>query len=485
MTFYKPLPGVVGDVIPYYYDGVFHIFYLRSYRDIDGYGPGGPWHHVSTTDFLTFTDHGEAIVKGAELEQDSGPATGSVFTDDDGLHHIFYTGINAHFRNDDQREQVILHATSPDLLTWTKDPDFANESDETRYERHDWRDPFVYRHPQTDKPMMLVAARTKAGDPSTRGCTAILEGNRDLTEWTDVGAYAPGRYHGHECPDLFQIGGWWYLVFSEYTTSTVTRYVMSRTPDGPWVAPPDNQFDNRAFYAAKSFADDLGRRYMLGWNPSKLHDVDEGEWQWGGCLTVHEVTQRTNGTLAVRLPRSIAHSFDTSGPVARTDLSAAWDTTDGKITVDATGHRRTTVIGPLPHTALLEGELTFSSHGGRAGVLLNVAENGDREAEGGYFLRFDADLQRVQFGKVGGYRPWFVDQMPELDRPLAIHQHEAIHYRIIVDGSAVVAYVNDDVALSARMYGRPRRNYGLFADEAAVRFDSLGIRTGGTHTIQT
>ncbi len=117
-------------------------------------------------------------------------------------------------------------------------------------------------------------------------------------------------------------------------------------------------------------------------------------------------------------------------------------------------------------------------------MLLNVAEGDEGQAEGGYFIRFDADLQRIQFGKVGGYRPWFVDQMPELDRPLTISRNQTISYRIIVDGSAVVAYFNDEVALSARMYSRPRRAFGFFADEAAVCFGSLTVRTGGAHRLQ-
>ena len=54
---------------------------------------------------------------------------------------------------------------------------------------------------------------------------------------------------------------------------------MSRTPDGPWIAPDDNQFDNRAYYAAKS-ASDGSRRFLFGWNPTKEHNVDEGHWQW-------------------------------------------------------------------------------------------------------------------------------------------------------------------------------------------------------------
>ena len=129
--FYKPHPGVVGDCIPYYADGRYHVFYLRDYRDPDAYGIGCGWHHVSTGDVVHFEDHGEALSKGRIDEQDHTVATGCVYTDDHGKHHIFYTGINPYFHTESHRSQALLHATSDDLMAWTKLPDevwYADES---------------------------------------------------------------------------------------------------------------------------------------------------------------------------------------------------------------------------------------------------------------------------------------------------------------------------------------------------------------------
>ena len=471
-AFYKPVPGVIGDCIPYYYDGRYHVFYLRNYRDEDSYGIGGPWHHISTIDGVTFTDHGEALSKGGDDDQDVTVATGSVFTDDNGLHHIFYTGINPYFRNEEQREQAILHATSTDLDIWTKHPDYLWSADESRYERHDWRDPFVYRHPETGTPTMLVTARTRTGEPTTRGCTAVFQ-SEDLSTWTHVYDYAPGRYHGHECPDFFRMGEWYYLLFSEYTTHTVTRYVMSRNPDGPWTAPADNQFDNRAFYAAKSAGpeDGSGPRYLFGWNPTKVDDRDDGDWQWGGALTVHEIVQREDGTLAVRAPQPLLDRFGGSAP-QQVSLAPGWSREGDALRVSSPYGRSVSVIGELPYTALIEGELTFERESGTAGVLLDV----DAEGRGGYFLRFDPALGAAQFGKVGGYRDWYVDHFPELDRPVTVTAGEPLQFTILVDHSAVVVYLDDEIALSARMYHRPRGHYGMYADGADAVFNRIAMR---------
>ena len=72
--FFKPRPGVIGDCIPYYYEGRYHVFYLRDYRDRDSYGLGSAWHHISTADFVHFEEHGEALSQGRIDEQDR-PAT--------------------------------------------------------------------------------------------------------------------------------------------------------------------------------------------------------------------------------------------------------------------------------------------------------------------------------------------------------------------------------------------------------------------------
>jgi beta-fructofuranosidase len=469
--FFKPRPGVIGDTIPYYHDGRYHVFYLRDNRDRDSYGIGSAWEHISTTDFIHWDDHGVALEKGTISEQDHTVATGSVFTDAEGKHHIFYTGINPYLRTDTAHEQALLHATSDDLVHWTKHPEQVWYADETIYERHDWRDPFVFVHPTNGRYYMILAARLKSGAMPHRGCTALLT-SRDLASWVveKQPFYAPMRYHGHECPDWFKMGDKYYLVFSEYTTHTVTRYVSSDLPDSGWIAHDDNQFDNRAFYAAKT-ASDGTRRFIFGWNPSKQGDVDHGEWQWGGCLTVHEIVQRVDGTLAVKPPPEIEAAFGDLDPI-RLSLSPAWSQTEDGYAAQCLDGYSMALSQAMPETYMIDGRLRFEENSGTAGILLRCAENGDT----GYFLRFNLKGQRLEFGKIGGYRSWYVDHMPELDRPLAMKCGEDLRFKIIIDKTAVVAYVNDEVALSARAYSNPFGRCGLYVDGTAVSVSDFVVR---------
>ena len=145
-----------------------------------------------------------------------------------------------------------MHAVSDDLLHWTKQPGEMFFSPGDNFESHDWRDPFVFWNPEAKEYWMLTAARLKTGPSRRRGCTA-LSTSRDLVHWTVRDPFwAPGLYFTHECPDLFKMGDWWYLVFSEFSERMHTRYRMARSLKGPWLTPANDTFDGRAYYAAKT-----------------------------------------------------------------------------------------------------------------------------------------------------------------------------------------------------------------------------------------
>lgn len=118
-VFFVPATGIAGDVIPFYWKTEYHLFFIKA-----GPTPGAPWWHISTPDFAVYKDWGEAIPCGSVDEQDLDVWTGSVI-EHEGTFHIFYTGHNGGFPAKDMPDQVVLHAISPDLKTWTKDAGFA------------------------------------------------------------------------------------------------------------------------------------------------------------------------------------------------------------------------------------------------------------------------------------------------------------------------------------------------------------------------
>ena len=86
-----------------------------------------------------------------------------------------------------------------------------------------------------------------------------------------------------EMPDIFKIGDWWYLVYSEYSDENKIVYRMSRDLYGPWEKPRDDAFDGRAYYAGRT-AFDGSRRILSGWVPTRENDDDRANWLWGGSF---------------------------------------------------------------------------------------------------------------------------------------------------------------------------------------------------------
>ncbi len=199
-------------------------------------------------DFIHFTDYGEALPRGTETEQDLYVFTGCVI-EKDGQFHIYYTGHNPHFRRNGKPEQAIMHATSPDLMTWTKDP--ANPilfADTSQYEPHDRRDPFIFWNADAGQYWSCWPPESKYATDNRRGCTALVVSD-DLQHWEiRPPIWSPSLYFTHECPDLFSMGDWWYLVYSTFSERTITHYRMSRNLNGPWLAPDNNWFDKDGLF---------------------------------------------------------------------------------------------------------------------------------------------------------------------------------------------------------------------------------------------
>ncbi|MBX3195469.1 MAG: hypothetical protein KF727_10310 [Microbacteriaceae bacterium] len=340
--YFRPATGWAGDVTPFCRDGVFHLFYLKELRDEPydssrelAHAPDSrlSFHHVTTTDFVDFHDHGVAIPAGGPADADLSAGTGSIL-EHDGMFHFFYSGMNP----TSPFPQVQLVATSPDLFTWVKDPAFCLRPVEP-YERGDFRDPFVFRDPARGDFVMLLAARVPGPPWHRRGVTAIAR-STDLREWDfHPPVYAPGRFHMHECPDLFEFRGTWYLIFSEFSSGMQTRYRTAPSPLGPFDEPPVDTFDTRAFYAAKSVSDG-DRRYLIGWIPSRS---ESGEWLWGGQLTAWEIVVTPEGALA---PAPIRGAAEAMGAPVTIDLRAVygtWEfTSDGAIAEGASSYAAVT-----------------------------------------------------------------------------------------------------------------------------------------------
>ena len=308
---YRQKDAWVGDLIPYYENGTFYGYYLHDPRIRDKeYAEETTWHLVTTKDFVNVEYKGEAIKRGGDDKPNKNAYTGSVIKDKENLYHAFFTAYNEDIKINGKSVQSVMQAVGTDLEHLNTVEEFLFVSDGKQYEEFDWRDPFVYWNEEDECYDMLLASRIKGGGELRGGCIALCK-SKDLKQWTyEKPFYAPGMYITMECPEIFKMGNYWYLVFSTFSDQFTTHYRISKSPNGPWEIPEDDVFDTRSDYAIKT-ASDGQRRFAFGWIASKYGNKDFGPWEWGGTMVFHELIQNPeDGTLKVRVIPGVKEFYD-------------------------------------------------------------------------------------------------------------------------------------------------------------------------------
>ena len=469
MYYRSPGKSVCADVIPFFEDGEFKLFYLRDYRDIPNDGEGCPWCLLTTKDLVNFVDHGPILLRGEENQQDLYVFTGCT-TKFNGQYYVFYTGHNPHLRKQGFPEQKILLATGPSLTELNKVQDFVFEAPDWM-EMHDFRDPFVFFDDESCKYCMLLAGRYKSDLPiDNRGATFIAYSD-DLLHWevSKQPFFAPDEYFTHECPDLFEMNGKWYLLFSEFTDKISTTYRIADSKFGPWRTPKVNTFDGHAFYAAKSTSDG-NRRILFGWNCIKNNERDDEFWQWGGTIITHQLVQAEDGTLYVRCPDEVAAQYATEVPLVKQSGFGALSEDCNKLTLGKNGRKSVVMFGKMPTNCKITAKFVTTDDIGDFGLVLRSSDNLAKR----YEVRFEAAFNRLCFDKFPRKdNTLHVNVDVERYCPIVVGQTNTL--TVICEGSVLEVYVNDRVAMSARMFDHVDGDFGLYAKDTQVTFEDVKL----------
>ena len=466
-----PNDGLCADVIPFFWKGKFHIMHLQLKPGQKGWD----WAQLVTPDFVSI-DHQGVAIPGTRADDaiDRDIFTGSVI-EKEGVLHAFYCGHNDALAKEKKPDQVMLHATSTDGVTWTKDKGFLlSPEGDARYR---WpgafRDGFAFWNPERNEYGMVVTA---APVDAPQGGLAYAR-SVDLKQWTLGDPFpASGRFPGYECPDLFQWGDRWYLIFSTYWRNPgwTTRYMMAPSLEGPWTSPADDFFDGGTLYAAKSVSDGT-RRYLCGTLPRRDPDpqgisTDDGTNGWSGRILIHELQRRPDGTLGTRIPSQVEESFGDPAAVRLPDHP--WWSKTAAGGVQAAQGPVAFQLGTLPSRCFIRAELTVPATG-RAGFWIG----GTKEGKEGFRVFVDVGSRRLVWDR--NERP--LGSNPERERnyrPVAVKPGDRVTLKILLDGNAAVASINDDVCLSTRIYDRREDTFGIWSDTVGSAFGNVTLRAG-------
>lgn len=455
---YYQFPGTwFGDCMPYGKGEDFYLFHQRDNRNPEPFGEPFGWDLAVTSDFVNYRDMGTAIPRGSDEEQDQFIFAGSIF-EGEGQYHAFYTGYNREYPKQGKASQVLMHAVSDDLIHWTKTQDKLTFTPQEGYDPDDWRDPFVLRDEENDQYLLILGARKKGPKTQQTGRTVKFT-SKDLKEWKFEGDFwAPDLFVMHEMVDLFKIGDWWYHVVTEYSDRSKMIYRMSKSINGPWIAPEDDAFDGRAYYAGRTFELN-GHRILFGWVATKEDCDDKKNYEWAGTFVPHEVYQREDGTLGVKIPDTVWNAF--------TDREKTED-----FVIESRGKRTEKIIREKCGTLYsFEADITFSK-GTRA---FGVRCYDNAETQEAYQFIFQCNENRYLCEKNPNW-PWFSYLSQGAERPIKLSAEKTYHIRMIVDDTIATIYV-DGVALNARLYTKPGDGLGIFVSEGSVRVENCSVST--------
>ncbi len=446
----------VGDTMPYYEQGKYHIFYLADLRD----GKVGyhPWALMDTEDFTSYEELGEVINYGDSADsQDNALGTGSVIKDENNVYHAFYTGHN------DIRspKEAIMHATSTDMKNWEKQTEDTFISDGT-YSTDDFRDPYVLYMEDAQEYWMLITTRK-----DNMGVIAKYV-SKDLKTWKDGGVFFTndmGTDSNLECPTLLKFQDEWYLTFSDQWPDRVVHYRKTADLNAKFEKPDRDTFDGNGFYAGR-LETDGNRLFLVGWNGTKVNHLDEGDYDWGGNLVAHELVQEEDKSLHVVVNTSITdalnHALDHQ-PQGYTETINREDDTYTFSGKDYEMVRMQQLEGSYVIKADIEnydGDATFG-----------FAFCPDEEQVGNLNLVFDVTSGQIQFYNTAQ----IYAQDPQTTVDFDFGNCDKIQATLVVSDGVVVLYVNDTIALTTRMYMSQGSDWGFFGIQSKVTFQNVQI----------
>lgn len=454
---YKPDNAWFGDCMPFVRDGVYYLFHQRDFRNpgpLPVCQPFG-WDLVTTRDFVHYEDLGTAIPCGGKNEQDQFIFAGSVFWGE-GKYHAFYTGYNREYPEQGKPSQVLMHASSQDLLHWEKSKKALALAPQPGYDDTDWRDPFVLWDTENQEYLLILGARLSGNKHQLTGRTVYFT-SKNLEDWVFHGDFwAPGLFTMHEMPDLFKMGNWWYLLTTEYSDRCKTIYRMSKSLHGPWIAPADDAFDGRAYYAART-ASCGEQRVLFGWVPTRETQNDKSDFIWGGAYLAHEIVQRDDGSLGVKIPDSVWNAFHNRKPLPSLVLNAASERTEQVLVENSSD------------VFSFEADFSFSAETRSLGFsLFRNSATGTQ-----YQFTLLVPENRMIFEKSPNW-PYPALNNMGLERPVILDEEKTYHIRLLVDGSIATLYLND-TALTSRMYDKHGSSLGVFASNGTVVLKNMSF----------
>ena len=465
--------GNVADVIPFFWEGEYHAFYMLGHPY-----PVTGFDHVVSKDLIHWKLLPRALEMGKKGDTDEKKLYSGTIIERNDTFYFFYTGLNYDHPNG---KQQIMIATSPDLITWTKRPEWTFGGDGKYYynpaingpvpeERLDYEpihsqrmnDPHVWFNDESEEYWMVAGTLDLKRDMKL--CLGRFV-SKDLIHWE---ARSPLQATNvMDCPFIFRIGNRWYQLgyFSQYACSDSGLL-------GPYDIPEHGylQFDTEFVNVPKAMWD--GKRHvLLGDLYESYGYCDSDIRSWSGTMTLpREIYAGENGLLMSRPAPEVTDFFkkavlDIAGQPLFTLERPEWAYKEGKL-VGGTGAdgpwRSAKCSFETPPDYMLQCKFTL---GAEARLTIAMRQQDGNDASG-YNIIFSPRNNEVEFGSK--YYRFRRDVHMEAGRPII--------FQAFVQRSIIECFVNDAYAFTLRAYDYPKGKLSLTADNGLVTVDGLVVK---------
>lgn len=452
--------GYTGDIMPYFDNGKFHIFFLHDAQNKPSGKGFHDIHEFQSTDLAKFSYKGQMIPYGNANDPDFAVGTGSIVKIGT-VYYFYYTGHNeaATFLQLNPRESVLC-ATSTDLKNWKKVTSFKITAPKGYY-NYDFRDPHVFYNDELKKYSMLVSTQTESGRKAV--LLHFTSADPASGKWevqAPIYTTTPeDNYLMMECADIFKMGNYWYLLFSENWGATKgTHYRMATSVNGPWTKPENDMIDGEYFYAAKT-ASDGNKRYAFGWTARKIPETDGGNKEWAGNMVIHELNQNADGTLTFQAPQAVKAIFNKQIALELVNKTGIVTENNGNFQLNE------------------NASVSFKSSGKKTKINATISL-GNMVASAGFKFNTNevGDYYKIVLEPANNRIAAYNSTMKLITEiPFKIEGGANYDVEIICDGSICTFYIGNKKVLSNRIYGREYTNWGLISEGQHLTVSNLKL----------
>lgn len=461
-SYEETLEITMGDVMPFYDNGVMNIYHLQNSR-----GSNSMFYHpisrLTTSDYINYKDEGIAINFEEEYSSpDAAIGTGSFIKDSEGLYHCFYTGHNAATDTGLPYVEVIRHATSLDQVIWTKDEEF------NLYGKYnDFRDPYVYFDELDQMYYMLVTTRDINYDGYETGVIKRYSSESlygDDSTWKDAGVFFwndNGTYN-MECPSYVEYNGYYYLVYSEQGDNRVTHYRYKTSSTGEWKRFERDSIDASGFYAGQIEKAD-GQLYAFAWCAS-LTGGFVGDFDWGGNLVCHKLIQSSNGELNAVIIDSILNSFDEE--IEYLDIR---NNKLENIVFEGDNFESICVKKLSKNATLLTFSFNVSNYNGDFGITFNTKKKDNRL--GSALIAFDVKNSQIACYNNVSNIIRYGNVLASI--PFVFNRDKNYKVNLLIENDIMTVYFDDSIAMTVRLPGVGNKNFAFYSNGIKVVIDEV------------